>query len=242
MKRKIITVIIMMLLWQMASLMIQKEVILPFPGDVLFRMLTYVSEKQFYVAVGLTLIRVLSSFFLAMIIGIFLGIVSGLSIPFRQCLQPVMTFLQTIPQIGYILILLVWFHSDTALLLIVFFMLVPVFYFNAMQGICHIDSDLQDIILLYHHSFFYNLKYAYLPLIKGYIISAIESCLPLSLKVGVMAEIFVSSQYGIGKQLYFARVQIDMTGIFAWILWLIAIIMILQMIMHILLKKWSRDE
>ncbi|MCR1949102.1 hypothetical protein NSA25_14760, partial [Erysipelatoclostridium ramosum] len=40
--------------------------------------------------------------------------------------------------------------------------------------------------------------------------------LPQSLKVGVMAEIFVSSNQGIGKQLYFARAQIDMVSIFAW--------------------------
>lgn len=68
--------------------------------------------------------------------------------------------------------------------------------------------------------FLYNLRYAYLPLIQGYILSAIQTTLPLGLKVGVMTEIFVSTQYGIGKQLYLARVQIDMTSIFAWVLWM----------------------
>ena len=62
-------------------------------------------------------------------------------------------------------------------------------------------------------------------MIKGYLVSAIETALPLSLKVGVMAEIFVSANRGIGKQLYFARVQIDMVSIFAWTLWMVIIIL-----------------
>ena len=40
-----------------------------------------------------------------------------------------------------------------------------------------------------------------------------------------MAEIFVSANQGIGKQLYFARVQIDMVSIFAWTLWMVIIIL-----------------
>ena len=100
----------------------------------------------------------------------------------------------------------------------------------------HIDSDLQDIIQLYHHSFLYNLRYAYLPLIQGYILSAIQTTLPLGLKVGVMTEIFVSTQYGIGKQLYLARVQIDMTSIFAWVLWMVLMAFLMIKLSDILIQ------
>ena len=46
MKRKLTTVFILLILWQMASWMIQKEVILPFPGDVLMRMGSYLFNKE----------------------------------------------------------------------------------------------------------------------------------------------------------------------------------------------------
>ena len=80
------------------------------------------------------------------------------------------------------------------------------------------------------------LIHVYIPLIKGYIISAIETCLPLSLKVGVMAEIFVSSSFGIGKQLYLARVQIDMVSIFAWTIWMIIIINTINYLTNLIIK------
>ena len=210
------------MIWQMASCIIGKEVTLPFPSDVFLRMASFCTYEEFYLSIFYSLIRIFESFLCAFIIGVGLGVMSGLYVSIRQFLQPVMTVLQTIPQIGYS---------------IVFFMLMPVFYHNALQGIINIDSDLKDVILLYHHSFFYNLRYAYLPLIKGYILSAINTCLPLSLKVGVMAEIFVSSKQGIGKQLYLARVQIDMVSIFAWIIWLIIIIVFIQWLMKIVISK-----
>ena len=237
MKRKLITCVIILMIWQMASCIIGKEVILPFPSDVFLRMASFCTYEEFYLSIFYSLIRIFESFLCAFIIGVGLGVMSGLYVSIRQFLQPVMTVLQTIPQIGYILVLLVWFRSSFALFCIVFFMLMPVFYHNALQGIINIDSDLKDVILLYHHSFFYNLRYAYLPLIKGYILSAINTCLPLSLKVGVMAEIFVSSKQGIGKQLYLARVQIDMVSIFAWIIWLIIIIVFIQWLMKIVISK-----
>ncbi len=79
-------------------------------------------------------------------------------------------------------------------------MILPVFYNNAVNGIKNISNDLNDVTILYHHPFKFNLIHVYLPLIKGYIVSAVETALPQSLKVGVMAEIFVSSNQGIGKQ------------------------------------------
>lgn len=94
---------------------------------------------------------------------------------------------------------------------------------------------------MYHHPLYYNLRYAYLPLIKGYILSAVETCLPLSFKVGVMAEVFVSAQHGIGKQLYLARVQIDMIGIFAWILWMVIIVWMLTKF-STLIMEWIQNK
>ena len=104
-----------------------------------------------------------------------------------------------------------------------------------------IDDTLNDVISLYHHSLSYNIVHVYIPLIKGYILSAISNTLPLSLKVGVMAEIFVSSAKGIGKQLYIARVNIDMVSIFAWILWMVIIILAITELSHMVVKKLNKE-
>lgn len=116
-------------------------------------------------------------------------------------------------------------------------MILPVFYNNAVNGIKNISNDLNDVTILYHHPLKFNLIHVYLPLIKGYIVSAVETALPQSLKVGVMAEIFVSSNQGIGKQLYFARAQIDMVSIFAWTIWMVIIIMLITYFTNKIINK-----
>lgn len=237
MRRKIITLICILGLWQGFSLLINKEVILPLPLAVFNRMFTLALSLNFYIAIFATIIRVAISFIIALIIGTILGIFSGIYKNIYEYLSPIFALLQTIPQIAYILILLVWLNSSSALIVIVLLMILPIFYNNTVNGIINIDPELNDVINLYHHSLIFNIIHVYLPLIKGYIISSFETCLPLSLKVGVMAEIFVSSNQGIGKQLYFARVQIDMVSIFAWTIWMIIIICLIVYLSKFIILK-----
>ncbi|MCD7839647.1 MAG: ABC transporter permease subunit, partial [Erysipelotrichaceae bacterium] len=178
MKKKCLTCFTLIVLWQMTSLIVDKEVILPFPGHVFLRMLDYLTISSFYSAVMSTLLRIFISFMLAMLIGVSLGICAGLNHHVYELLEPIMALLQTIPQIGYILILLVWLNSLQALIVIVMLMILPLFYHNTVSGIQHIDRDLKDVITLYHHSLFFNLRYAYLPLISGYLASAVSTALP----------------------------------------------------------------
>ena len=241
MKKKLLTTFILLGIWQVASMIISKEVILPLPLDVFSKMLSFLTQVSFYEAVIASLSRITLSFMIAFVLGTLLGILSGLYKSIYEFLYPIFALLQTIPQIGYILVLLVWFNSFTALIIIVLLMLSPSFYHNAYQGIMNIDDTLNDVISLYHHSLSYNIVHVYIPLIKGYVLSAINNCLPLSLKVGVMAEIFVSSAKGIGKELYIARVNIDMVSIFAWILWMVVIILSISAISQKLVNKLNNE-
>ena len=241
MKKKLLTSLILLGIWQVTSTIISKEVILPLPLDVFTKMLSFLSQVSFYKAVLATLSRIALSFVIAFVVGTMLGILSGLYKTIHDLLYPIFALLQTVPQIGYILILLVWFDSFTALIVIVLLMLLPSFYHNAYQGIINIDDTLNDVISLYHHPLPYNILHVYIPLIKGYILSAINNCLPLSLKVGVMAEIFVSSEIGIGMELYMARANIDMVSIFAWILWMVVIILSINALSQKIVKKLNNE-
>ena len=235
--KKSISFIIIIILWQIAALLINRNVIMPMPLDVLSEMMMMLTSSSFYLAVSLTLFRVLISLIISSVLGIDLGIVSGLYGKVEDYLSPVISLLQTIPQIAFIIIFLVWFKSTTALILIILLMVLPIFYYNTLNGIRNIDSELMDVVKLYHHPLIYNVFKVYLPLIKGYLLSAFDSSIPLSLKIAVMAEIFVSSENGIGKQLYLARAQINMTGIFALTIWMIIIMQIILSIFKLYKKR-----
>ena len=224
MKRKIISILCIIGLWWIAAVLVNRTVILPLPYDVFKRMFTLATSSSFYASVVSTLGRIIIGFTIAMITGTILGVFSGLYRKIEDYLSIVISILQSIPQIAYILIILVWFKSFTAIIIIILLMVLPVFYNNVCSGIKNIDPELKDVILLYNQPFTYTLFKIYLPLIKSYILSAMYTSLPLSFKVGVMAEIFVQTNQGIGSALYFARTQIDMVSIFAWTIWMIIIV------------------
>lgn len=223
----------------MAATVVDKAVILPYPMDVCKRMFSLASDSSFYLAIGSTLGRIGIGFLLAMFGGISLGICSGLSKKVEDYLSIVISILQAIPQIAYILIILVWFRSFTALIIIILLMVLPVFYHNTCNGIKQIDRELKDVILLYNQPFLFTLFKVYLPLIKSFILSAIDASLPLSFKVGVMAEIFIQTNQGIGSALYFARTQIDMVSIFAWTIWMIILVITISNTFGYIQKKTS---
>lgn len=232
MMKKVFPFIILIIIWQCLAMTVHRQVIIPYPATVFQTMISYGTDIDFYISVMHTLFRIIAGLFIASLIGLIFAFMSYDHKNIESFLSPIVAFFQTIPQISYIIILLVWFSNKTALMIIMVMMLFPIFYTNCFNGLKGIDPDLKDMIILYHHSPLFNIIKVYLPLIRHHINAAIDTCIPLSIKVGVMSEIFVSSTNGIGKELYLARINIDTAAIFALTLDMVIIIWILLFAFH----------
>ncbi len=240
MKQKIAGFTFIFILWYGLSLFIQREVILPMPFDVFKRMFDLVGTSGFYTNIIQTCIRVLISFFVSMILGITIGMLAGLSKKIYHFFMPIFIFIQSIPQVVYILLLLIWLRGDEAIIMMIFIMAFPIFYHNSVVGIRTIDQDMKDLIQIHNHRKIYLLFKIYLPLIQAQLISAIQTSLPLCFKVGIMAEVFVQTQAGIGSAIYYYRTNIDMISIFAWVGWLIIIILCFNYITNLICRRINK--
>lgn len=237
MNKKCLSILFLIGIWQLLSMLTAREVLLPQPIHVFTRIYELLLSDKFYGTVATTLFRTNLSFLIALIGGIGLGLLASFHSHIEAFLSPILSFLQTIPQISYMIILLVWFDQFTCILIIILLMTFPIVYHNILTGMKNIDSSLIDIIRQYHHPLSFLIPKVYLPLIKPYIISAIDAILPLSLKIGVMAEVLIQTRTGIGAQLYFARLNIDMTGVFAWTICLVILLMLEVKIVRLGLRK-----
>ena len=226
MNKKIVSIIIMIGVWQLLAFVAGREVIMPTPLHVFERVYHLLLSSNFYSTVFTTLFRANLSFLLALIFGIVFGLMAAFHSSIESFLSPILTFFQTIPQISYMIVLLVWFDQFMCIMIIILLMTFPVVYHNVLNGIKNIDSNLIDIIRQHYHPMPYLIRHVYLPLIKPYILTAIDTILPLSLKIGVMAEVLIQANKGIGAKLYYARMNIDMIGVFAWTICLVAILLL----------------
>ncbi len=237
MNKKCLSIIVLIGIWQLLSMLTDREVLLPQPIHVFTRIYEMLLSGKFYGAVATTLLRANLSFLIALILGISLGLLAAFHSQIEAFLNPILSFLQTIPQISYMIILLVWFDQFMCILIIILLMTFPIVYHNILTGMKNIDVSLIDIIRQYQHPMPFLIFKVYLPLIKPYIYSAIDAILPLSLKIGVMAEVLIQTRTGIGAQLYLARLNIDMTGVFAWTICLVILLMLEVKIVHLGLRK-----
>ena len=229
--------IFFILMWQIISMIVNNSIIVPSILEIIQAMCSYLTQPKFYMSILFTMQRVIIGIVISLLLAFILGIFSYKNRYVKEIVEPIVSFLQTIPQISYIVILLVWCKSEVALYVILLFMLFPIGYHNILQGLENIDDDLVDVIILYHQPLFFNIRKVYLPMIKPYIMATLDSIIPLSIKVIVMSEIFVSSSQGIGRLLYFARVQIDTASILALTIYMVLIIQGLLYIYKIITKR-----
>ena len=111
--KKIFPFIILIIMWQCFAMTVNRQVIIPYPAEVLAKMMAYGQNIQFYISLLYTLLRIIAGLIIASLIGITLAFASYDHQYIEANLSPIVAFFQTIPQISYIIILLVWFSSKT---------------------------------------------------------------------------------------------------------------------------------
>lgn len=238
MRHKINLTVYILLLWQLIAVIVNKDVIVPFPLDVLIRMINMLKDVQFYQTLFITLSHVIIVVVISAVLAFVLSYIGYQKPIIDTYVSPLLTMVQAIPNISFIILVLVWTSSLQTVYIVLFLVIFPLLYHNFIEGFKSIDYDLRDVILLYHPTFIEKFLKVYLPLIQPSFLSGMKTSLSLGVKVAVMAEILAGLPYGVGRAINYSRIQFDMIGVFAWTVWLVIMILFIDFI----LKKLIRDD
>lgn len=237
MKHKIHLTIYLLLIWQLLAVAVHNDIIIPYPVVTLQRMFEMLKTISFYQTLFITLSHVI------IVVGISVFVSFGLAyLAYRvkvidEYVSPLLSILQAIPNISFIILVLLWASSLQTVYIVLFLVVFPLLYNHFVAGFQNIESDLKDVIRLYQPPFFDKMIHVYLPLIMPNFLSGIKSSLSLGVKVAVMAEILAGLPYGVGRAINFARIQFDMIGVFAWTLWLVVMILFIDFLLNKLIRK-----
>lgn len=232
MKKKYIRILFsfftLLLLWQILAIQVQNEIILPKPLAVWNTMVIQIQDPLFYTSIAFTLFRISIGLFIAFLLAFFISVLAYFYPWFKDLFHPVLTLIRSIPNISYILIVLFWFSAKTSVIIISFLILFPTMYATLEQGFSDIPKEYHDLMKLYPAKKYTEIRCIYLPFLKPYIFTAILTGLSLAFKVGIMAEILGQAGTGIGRQLNICRLQLQMEGVFAWTIWIILLLTIME--------------
>ncbi|WP_251859756.1 ABC transporter permease subunit [Clostridium sp. Marseille-Q2269] len=234
--RKVLIIIFWIFVWELSSLFINNEILLPYPKDVLNTLIILVLKRYFWISVFKSISRVIIGIMISIILGIILGSMAGLNDFAEEFLEPLVTTIKATPVMSIIIIALVWFKSSNVAIFTSILMCFPIIYTNILSGIKSVDIKLIHMANLYNVKNRYILTEIYFPSIKSYIISGILMCLGIGWKVCVASEVLSTPRYSIGLNLLNAKATLATEQLFAWTI----VVVLLSLIFEKIFKYYAR--
>ncbi|MFZ5826707.1 MAG: ABC transporter permease [Bacillota bacterium] len=229
-------ILTILVLWQIGSTK-YGSVVLPTPLETVRAISALLGEGKLLSAAAVTSARTLAGLALAVLTGTLSGIMAGLHPLADRAVRPLVTMLQGIPPIAWIVLALLWFGTGSATpIFTVAVAVIPITFAGAREGVRTMDGNLLEMARIFQTPPAMLFQDIYLPHLLSYLFPSLVAGLGVAWKVAVMAELMASST-GIGAGLHAARVNLDTAKALAWIAVVVAL---LSAIEHLCLNPLKR--
>ena len=234
--KKTAAILLALAVWQTVAMLIDSELILVTPTEVLKRLLTVWREPTFFASLFFTSSKIILGFLTAFAVGIGLGALAGRFGIIETLLWPWMLTIKSVPIASFVLIILLFVSSADISVFISFLIVLPIIYTNVLTAIKSTDEKLLEAARLFRTPAKYRLLYIRLPQIKPYLISASSVGCGLAFKAGVAAELIGIPTGSIGEALYNAKIYLNSADLFAWTVIIILISVLCEKLFIFLLR------
>lgn len=240
---RIWAVVIWLLVWHIASLTIGQEILLVSPVQVIQRLAELIVTQDFWSSIFFSFRRIVAGFFLAVLSGVILAVLSSKFKLIEEFLAPVILTIKATPVASIIILILIWVSSKNLSIIISFLMVLPIIYTNVLDGIRSTDKKLLEMAEVFRVSAFKKIMYIYVSQVLPFFRSACSISLGLCWKSGIAAEVIGIPTGSIGEKLYKAKIYLNTPDLFAWTLTIILISVAFEYLFMLLIRKFiSRLE
>lgn len=236
--RKIAAGAVWLLVWQLCWLAVGQDVLLPSPAGVARRLGQLVCTLPFWQQVGLSLLRILTGYLLALALGAALGALTARSRLADCLLSPALRSVRAIPVASFIILLFVLMSKEHIPTVTSFLMVLPVVWANVDQGVRETDPALLEMARVFRLPPGRVFRHIRLPAVMPFFLAAARTGMGLAWKAGVAAEVLAAPRLGIGRALYEAKVYLESEELFAWTAVIVAISVLLERGLIRLLGRW----
>ncbi len=215
-KRGILITACWLLLWQLCAMAVGSELLLPSPWHTLRSFCSMLRSAAFYASAGMTLLRVFFGFFLGVLIGALLGIVTAANEVADAFLSPLRQVLRSTPVGSFIVLALLYLSKTLTPMFTAMVMVTPIIWGSVRAGIRDTDRQLLEMAHVYRLSRRGTLRYIYLPSVLPQLLAASSNALGIAWKSGVAAEVIATPELSIGRSIYESKIYLETPSLFAW--------------------------
>lgn len=219
--------------WQFASYFFP-PFLFPSVGSIAQYVWEILTSWALFVDVLMTSARIFGGLLGAFIVGGLLALLLYVSKTLENYISPILTFLQGIPALSWVVIAIIWFHGvEFRIFFIMLMTTLPAFAFQILGAIRSMSKDLYEMTLSFRPRPMQMFRMLYLPTVIPDIITAWRVNLGNASRVVVVAEL-VGATGGVGYQLLRQQQLFDMAGALAWTLQLVLFVLVMQQILTLI--------
>ncbi len=231
----LLSLLSIIILYHMLSITVNNEMILP-KLSLIVNYIIKIKSGVFLTYSLKTISKTIVCFVFSLLVSLILAVIAynkGLS----RIINPYMSILKTIPTISIILMAIIWLGNEKAIYLIPVLVIIPLLYESFIHHLKNIDPKLVEVCVIYKFNLMKKIRYLYFyHLLEGFILS-LKQTIGLCFKIIVMAEVIGQAQIGIGAIMQNEKVNLNMSGVFAWTVILIIYVLIIDLIIDVTAKK-----
>lgn len=220
------------LLWAIAALL-NEPFLLPTPPAILNALLALLGTKTFYVSVALSLLRVLGGLGIGILCGTSLGLLAHFIPALTVLIRPLLTVIRSTPVAS--VVILVWSFTGSKILpfVIAAMMVTPIIADELSTGLSHRDRPIEEVSDLFGFSPWRSFLVWRLPAALPYFFGAIVTSVGFAWKAGIAAEILAATFRSVGRELYYAKLYLEIDKLWAYTL----TVVIFSVILEVFVKK-----
>ncbi len=231
-----LSLIILLLLWQGFAVYLNNNT-LPLPITVINVLWQEITTGELLYHLGVTLLRLVISFSIAMPLGCAIGIVLGRNQQLNAFFDNWLVIFLNIPALVTIILCYVWFGlTESAAILAVVINKLPNVVVTIREGTRALNQELLEMAHCYNFNKRKTFIHVIWPQLHPFVMAATRSGLALIWKIILVVELLGRSN-GMGYQLHIFFQLFDVTSILAYT---IAFVTVIQLIELVLLKPLDR--
>lgn len=221
------SLLVLLVIWQLVALRVH-DTLLPAPTAVLASLFHHLTTGELLHHLGMTLLRVLASFVIAMTVGVAIGIWMGRSRLANQLLDSLLVLMLNLPALVAAILCFIWIGlNETAAVIAVALNKIPTVITSIREGARALDPQLLQVGEVYRVPRLTVLRRIVLPQLYPYIMASARSGLALIWKIVLVIELLGRSD-GIGFQLGTYFQFFDLTSILAYTAAFAAVVFVIE--------------
>lgn len=214
------------------------ETVLPSPGQVVAAIARNLRDPATFRHISTTVARVTAGMGVALVIGVTLGVIMGLSRWGEQFFDSWVMVALTVPAVVYGIIAILMFGiNDHAAVLAIGVSAFPAIAINIWQGVKAIDTSLIHMGKAFRLSRMSVIRKVVIPQTVPYVLAALRYALGISWKICTTVELIGMSS-GVGYMLNYWFGMFSMTQVFAWTVTFTIVLLLIEFVILKPLDRW----